>query len=106
VLRNFINAYKPKASVFYHSVGGFISAGSADCSLNYYAPGIELANTYGQYEVIEAGNPFTYEITGDITDWMAKNSLTGINVELSSAEGTEWERNLMGIQNLLENYGE
>lgn len=105
ILRNFIITHKPKASVFWHSAGGFISPAGCGDSLYQSSSSVELANTYGGYRVITDSNPFSYQITGDITNWMETIGLSGISVELQSRNNSEFSRNMPGMLKILQKYG-
>jgi len=110
ILRDFIRTHKPKASIFWHSVANFISP--AGCGDLLYPPSVELSDTYGGYHVITQqeiddnnGGAFSYDITGDITNWMETEGYVGTTVELASANRSEFERNIPGMLKVLQKYG-
>jgi hypothetical protein len=41
-----------------------------------------------------------------MVNWFAAENIPGISVLLTTHEDVEWEKNLLGIQALLEHYGE
>jgi hypothetical protein len=45
-----------------------------------------------------------YPTTGAADDWLAHIGIPAITVELSTHESIEWEKNLKGVQAVLQNY--
>jgi hypothetical protein len=93
-LRDFILERNVTAAIFYHSAMARIFYGAErDCSATY-----QLAQ-----EVSDAtGYPISAGVlgqisTGDAVDWMSARGLAGIEVELTTHEDIEWERNLQGL---------
>jgi len=110
ILRDFIRSNDPKASIFWHSAGNFISP--AGCGDLLYPPSIELSNTYGGYRVITQeeidennGSAFSYAVTGDVTNWMETEGYSGTTIELQSGNRSEFERNISGMLKVLQKYG-
>jgi murein tripeptide amidase MpaA len=94
-----------KAYVENHSLAGvvaFFSAGGGVYA-SYCGEGVSsatksLMNTYAKaagYSAFEKYNH--YEITGDMTNWLAKNNVPAISVILPTHENIDWEKNKAGI---------
>ena len=47
-----------------------------------------------------------YALTGDMTNWLAKNNIPAISVLLTNHTDVEWEKNQAGIVALLKHYAE
>jgi hypothetical protein len=93
-LRDFILEREVKAAIFYHSAMGRVFYGAErDQSATYeLAQAVSDATGYP----LEAGVP--RQITsGDAVDWMSAQGLAGIEVELTTHDSIEWERNLRGL---------
>jgi murein tripeptide amidase MpaA len=97
-LRDFILDRNVTEAIFYHSAMARIFYGAErDCSATY-----QLAQ-----EVSDAtGYPISAGVagqttTGDAVDWMSARGLAGIEVELTTHEDVEWERNLQGVRAFL-----
>jgi hypothetical protein len=101
-LRDFLISLQPNAVIFYHSAAdGVYSAGCPDI----YPPTRQLADIYGS----AAGYPIYdrfdhYDITGDAGDWLAIQGIPSIAVELATHEDVEWEKNKLGILEVLTNH--
>ena len=46
----------------------------------------------------------SYAITGDLADWLDRQGISAIAVLLSSYTDDDWQRNLRGLHDLLEDY--
>jgi hypothetical protein len=98
-LRDFIEAKRPLAVIFYHSV--FDAVFTAGCP-DTFPPSRELAEVYGQAANYPVYDHFpAYEISGDAGDYLAKVGIPAFTVELSTRESTDWIRNLAGMTALL-----
>ncbi len=98
-LRDFFLALQPVAVVFWHSAAnGAYGAGCPDL----YPPAYALAKLYGSaggypvYELFDA-----YQVTGDASDWLARQNIPAITVELKTHEALDWEKNLAGVTAVL-----
>jgi len=45
-----------------------------------------------------------YEISGDMTNWFAKNNVPAIGVVLTSSDDVEWDKNLAGVKAVLDHF--
>ena len=101
-LRDFLISLQPSAVIFYHSAAdGVYSAGCPDL----YQPARQLADLYGS----AAGYPIFdrfdhYDVTGDAGDWLAIQGIPSITVELANHEDVYWEKNRLGILEILTHY--
>jgi hypothetical protein len=93
-LRDLILEQDVEAAIFYHSALAQIFYGAQrDRSATY-----ELALTVSE----ATGYPIAAGVPGQITtgnaiDWMSAQGIAGIEVELTTHEDIEWERNLKGL---------
>lgn len=98
-LRDFILERKIKAVIFYHSAMERIFYGAEPD----WSATDELALVVSE----ATGYPITAGVPGQITtgnaiDWMSAQGLAGIEVELTTHEDIEWERNLRGLEVFLD----
>ena len=93
-LRDFILERDVEAAIFYHSAMGRIFYGAErDRSATY-----ELAQIVSQATGYPIATGVPGQITtGDAIDWMSAQGLAGIEVELTTHDCIEWERNLQGL---------
>lgn len=104
-LRDYINRINPSSAIVWFASEGKVypsacNGGPSDIS-------IDLANTFASgadYIVEETFD--AYSITGDLVNWMARESIPGISVLLTNFERTEFERNLAGVEAVLDTYVE
>lgn len=104
-LRDFLLATKPVATIWAHSTAGKIYP--AGCGDDLYLPSVELSNVYSSgsgYRVSE-GDDFSYDITGDASNWQEQESMAGTTVELTAVYSTEFDKNLQGLLKVFESYG-
>jgi hypothetical protein len=93
-LRDFILERDVEAAIFYHSAMARVFYGAErDRSATY-----ELARIVSEATgyAIAAGVPGQIG-TGDAIDWMSAEGLAGVEVELTTHDCIEWERNLPGL---------
>jgi hypothetical protein len=93
-LRDLILARDVEAAIFYHSAMARVFYGAErDQSATY-----ELAQTVSEATGYPIATGVPRQITtGDAIDWMSAQGLAGIEVELTTHDGIEWERNLQGL---------
>lgn len=87
-------------AIFYHSAAGAIFPGG--CLAN--AASVRLADVLSEatgYEVPEAGWS-GYPVTGGVADYLASEGVAVVELELTDQADTEYERNLAGVQAVLE----
>ncbi len=100
-LRNYVEKIKPKAVIFWHSKANKVYA--SECN-NGVLPGtIKLMNTYADNANYGKVKKFTaYPITGDAEGWLASINIPAITVELGSRTDTELNKNVKGVQAVID----
>jgi murein DD-endopeptidase MepM/ murein hydrolase activator NlpD len=87
-------------AIFYHSAAGAIFPGG--CLANEAS--VRLAEVLSEatgYEVPEGGWS-GYPVTGGVADYLASEGVAVVELELTDQANPEWERNLAGVQAVLE----
>jgi hypothetical protein len=94
-LRDLIEEQSVEAAIFYHSAMGKVFSGADRTS----SATSELAEMMSKV----TGYPYAPEgvigqiTTGDAVDYLSVKGIAAIEVELTTHEHTDWERNLQGI---------
>lgn len=92
------------AVVWYSAAGGVYSS---SCNNGISTETKTLTNLYAQAAGYDAFDEFdSYEITGDMVNWFAKNDIPAISVLMTDHESSEWNKNVRGIDALLNYYAE
>ncbi len=104
-LRDYIEANKPDAVVtWYSAAGGVFSSSCHDGVLDETK---ELTTAYAKAAGYRAFQEFDfYEVTGDMVNWLAKEKIPAISVLLTNHTDVEWNKNLKGIEAVLNYYAE
>jgi hypothetical protein len=103
-LKRYVEAFQPDAVVFYHSQSNAVYA--SECENGILPATRTLMNTYALAAGYPAVDVFdAYPVTGDAEGWLASIAIPAISVELSTHETIEWEKNLAGVQAMLDAYG-
>jgi hypothetical protein len=90
----FIRQIQPAAVIFYHSAADGIFAGN--CGGDHGSA--ELAKVLGEASGYSYGKPFTaYPVTGTAASWVDGQGIPAVDLELTSSQETQFERNLKGI---------
>jgi hypothetical protein len=104
-LRDYVEQHDPVAAVVWFSAEGKVYPSACNEKLNKAS--IELANTFASAAKYKEGVEFdSYAITGDMVNWMAKQSIPAISVLLSDYKNTEWQKNEAGVKAVLAKYAE
>jgi LysM repeat protein len=98
-LRDFLVMNRIEAVIFYHSAFSAVFQGA----------GIPTSQTVELAQLIARATNYRYApegvpgqiTTGDAIDWLTTNGITAIEVELSSHQTLDWERNLRGLEAFL-----
>jgi hypothetical protein len=102
-IRSYVEANDPEAVVVWYSSAGGVFA--SNCHGGVLEETGEIANVYADASGYEAFEEFDfYEITGDMTNWLAKIGVPAISVLLTNHSDVEWNKNRAGIEALLEHY--
>lgn len=84
---------------WYSSAGGVFSS---SCNGEVAAATKEMTDIYAKAAGYAAHKDFDYyEISGDMTNWFAKNNVPAIGVVLTTADDVEWDKNLAGVKAVL-----
>ncbi len=90
----FIRQIQPSAVIFYHSAADGIFAGN--CGGDHGSAA--LAAVLGEATGYSYGKPFTaYRVTGTAASWVDGQGIPAVDLELTSSQETQFERNLKGI---------
>jgi predicted deacylase len=87
--------------VFWHSKAGAVYA--SKCTEKILPTSLTFMHTYADaagYKAIESFD--SYPVTGAAEDWLASLGIAAITVELTTHENMEWEKNLKGVEALLQ----
>ena len=104
-IRDYVNEVNPVAAVVWYSAAGEVFASS--CNGTPATETIALMNVFADAADYPSQATFDYyEITGDMVNWMAKQSIPAISVLLSDHVSTEWSKNQAGIDAVLNLYAE
>jgi hypothetical protein len=97
-LRDFFIAEEPSAVVFYHSMlGGVIMGDCGDAHPAAIWLGDLLEEATG-YPHLDEFTP--YEVTGDASNWLARQGIPAATIELYTRTETELDENLAGVHAL------
>lgn len=100
-LRSYVQSASPSAVAVYYSAAGAVY--SSSCNEGALSRTQELMDTYASGSGYPAKGTFdAYEITGDATDWMAKEGIPAISVLLSDHTSPEWSKNKGGVEAILQ----
>jgi hypothetical protein len=102
-IRNYVDTHDPDSVVvFYSAVGGVFSS---NCHNGVLGETKTLTNLYADASGYLAHEEFNfYEITGDMTNWLAKRGTPAISVLLTDHLTSEWEKNRKGLEAVLKHY--
>ncbi len=96
-LAAFIRALQPAAVLFYHSAADGIFAGTCPSAVRA-GDSAALAAVLGEAAGYSYGEAFTaYPVTGTAASWAHGQGIAAADVELSSRDDPEFERNLRGL---------
>lgn len=102
-IKQYVEKNKPVAVVAWFSAAGGVY--SSSCHNGVSTETSAVAKAYAKASGYPAYNDFDfYAITGDMTNWLAKENITAISVLLTNHTDTEWTKNLAGINALLLHY--
>lgn len=104
-IKNYIDSANPTAVVVWYSSAGGVYA--SNCHNGVLPETNTLTALYAKASGYSAHQSFDfYEITGDLTNWLAKEGTPAISILLTNHTDTEWTKNEAGIEALLEYYAE
>src|SRR3989344_1159616 len=92
------------AVVWYSSAGGVFSS---NCHGGVLPETSVLTDLFAKASGYKAYDSFDfYAITGDAVNWLAKQKIPAISVLLTTHTDVEWDKNLKGVQAVLEHYAQ
>jgi hypothetical protein len=104
-LRDYVERVDPVAAVVWFAAEGKVYPSA--CEREPSSASVALAATFASEADYDTDPVFdAYEITGDMVNWMAGESIPAISVLLSDFSSTQFDRNLAGIEAILETYAE
>jgi hypothetical protein len=102
-IKKFVLENKPAALVFWHSQANAVYG--SQCGGDMLPETKEIMTAYAKAAGYPAITTFDdYEVSGDITDWLASINIPAFSVELKTHETIEWDKNLSGIKALFKYY--
>ncbi|MFT7507555.1 MAG: hypothetical protein ACI92I_000715 [Acidimicrobiales bacterium] len=102
-LRDYVATIQPAAVAFWHSKANNVYA--SECEAGVLPDTLTLMDTYataGSYGAVPSFD--AYPITGDAEGWLASVGIPAVTVELETHDSIEWERNIAGVEAVLELY--
>lgn len=104
-LKSFVETLSPDGVVVWYSAAGGVY--TSNCHSGVLPETKELVNVFADASGYPAYEDFDfYEITGDATNWLAKEGIPAISVLLTNHEDIEFEKNLEGIKEIFNYYSE
>lgn len=104
-IKNYIERENPTAVVVWYSAAGGVF--SSSCHNGILDETRKLTNTYGKASGYPTYDEFvSYEVTGDMVNWLAKEGIPAISVLLTNHNDIEWTKNKAGIEAILNYYAE
>jgi len=102
-IKNYIETKQPQAVVVWYSAAGGVY--SSSCHNGISSETKALTSAYAKASGYKSYEEFdSYEITGDMVNWLAKGNTTAISVLLTNHKDTEWSKNKAGIEAMLRYY--
>lgn len=102
-IRDYLQKDTPTAAVVWYSAAGGIYA--SNCHNGVLPETDALTKLYANASGYTANESFDYyAITGDMVNWFAKENIPAISVLLTNHTDTEWDKNLLGIEAVLNHY--
>ena len=99
-IRTYIQKNAPTAVVVWYSSAGGVYA--SQCNGDTLSQTRVLTNTYADASGYPAHEEFdSYEVNGDMVNWLAKKGIPAISVLLTDKVSTEWSKNKKGIDAVL-----
>lgn len=98
--KDFFLTLRPHAVIFWEARGNLVIPGV--CNGSSLSDSQNLASAYGSRSGYEYGFITGYAVTGDVADWLNQEGTPAIAVLLSNYTGTDWSRNLAGVQDVIQ----
>jgi len=102
-IRDYAQNNKLAAVVAWFSAGGGVYP--ASCGSGISSETQSITDIYAKASGYAAKKDFDYyEVSGDMTNWFAKNNVPAIGIMLLTHDDIEWGRNLAGAKAILDHY--
>ncbi len=102
-IRDYVTKNNPKAVIVWYSSAGGVYA--SNCHNGVSTETREIMNVFAKASGYSAHDDFNfYEVTGDMTNWLAKVNVPSISILLTNHTDTEWTKNLAGVKAILKHY--
>jgi len=102
-IKNYVEKNTPTAVVVWYSSGGGVFASS--CHNGVSKETNKITKVFADASGYTAHQSFDfYATTGDMVNWLAKQSIPAISILLTTHNDTEWTKNQAGIEALLKYY--
>lgn len=99
-VREYVNEHSPVAALVWYSAAGGVYASS--CENGILPETRTLTALFADASKYTAHENFnSYDITGDMVNWLAKEKIPAISVLLTTHQSVEWNRNKAGIEAIL-----
>lgn len=98
---SFVELHNPQSVIFWHSQASTVYA--SRCGDTVLPETLELMTRYSESAGYNA-EPFfdAYEVTGAAEDWLSSIGIPSLTVELTTHETIDWEKNLLGVNSVIE----
>lgn len=104
-LKAYVESYQPTAVIAWYSAAGGVYA--SNCKAGVLPETTILTNLYAKAAGYTPHETFNYyEITGDMVNWFAKLKIPAISVLLTNHTDTELNKNIAGVEAVLNHYAE
>ncbi len=104
-IKAYVENSDPSAVVVWYSAAGGVY--SSSCGGTVSAETKSLTDTFAKASGYKAYAEFSsYEVNGDMVNWLARNGIPGISVLLTNHTDTEWTKNKAGIDAVLKQYAQ
>lgn len=104
-IKNYVENENPTAVVVWYSAAGGVF--SSSCGNGILPETKTLTNIYGSASGYPTYETFSsYEVNGDMVNWLAKKNIPAISVLLTDHNNTELSKNKAGIEAILNSFAE
>ncbi len=103
-IRDYVKDRNIVAAIAWYTSGGGVYSSTCGDSVSHRTR--ILTDTYAAAAGYAAHENFeSYRVSGDMTDWFAKNNVPAIGVLLTAADNSEWEeKNLAGVKKVISDF--
>ncbi len=103
--KTYIETAKPDAVFVWYGGAGGVFASS--CHNDVLPETTKLTTLFAKASGYRAYTDYNfYEVTGDMVNWLAKVNIPAISIVVPRSSETDWQKNWLGIEGVLETYRE